>query len=409
MSYRTRIERLGHRADGIAVGPGAGAIYVPMCLPGEEVSGVLNGDRLSEVKIVTPSPDRVRPPCPHFKSCGGCALQHASDDFLRGWKVQVVRDALAAHGLEADVSALATSPARTRRRATLSGRRTKKGAIVGLHGRASGSIVEIPNCQLLHPQLMAAIPALQEITVLGASRKGEVSLAVTGSRVGVDLMVGGAKPLTVADRVTLAAICKRYGLARISWDHDLVIERHAPAQHFGAASVVPPAGAFLQATGDGQTALLAAVRGELEGAKNIVDLFAGCGTFSLPLAEQARVHVVEGDADMLAALDAGWRGATGLKQVTTETRDLFRRPLMPDELAPYDAAVIDPPRAGGQAQFTELARASVSRIAAVSCNPATFARDARLLVDAGFALGRIGVVDQFRWSPHVELVAVFSR
>ncbi len=409
MSYSTRIDRLGHRGDGVAQGPDARPIYVPASLPGEEVAGDLNGDRLEGVRILTPSPDRVRSPCPHFKSCGGCSLQHASDTFLRDWKLQVVRDALTAHGLNAEVAALATSPANSRRRATLSGKRTKKGAIVGLHGRASGSIVEIANCRLLHLDLIAAIPALREITVLGASRKGEVSLAVTRSDAGTDLAVTQGKPLEIAQTMQLAALAKRHGLARISWDGELVVERRAPAQTFGKASVTPPPGAFLQATDDGQAALVAAVVGALAGAKNIVELFAGCGTFSLPLAEGAQVHAVESDAAMLAALDAGWRHGQGLKKVTVAVRDLYRRPLMPDELASYDAAVIDPPRAGAQAQVAQIAGSGLGRIVAVSCNPVTFARDARALVDAGFRLGRVGVVDQFRWSPHVELVAAFSR
>jgi 23S rRNA (uracil1939-C5)-methyltransferase len=409
MSYCTRIDRLGHRGDGIAPGPDGRPIYVPTGLPGEEVTGELSGDRLEAVRILTPSPDRVRPPCAHFKSCGGCSLQHASDGFLRDWKLQVVRDALAAHDLSANITALTTSPANSRRRATLSGKRTKKGAIVGLHGRASGSIVEIANCRLLHPDLIAAIPALREITVLGASRKGEVSLALTRSGAGIDLSVTQGKPLEAAQSMQLAALAKRYGLARISWDGDLVVERRAPVQMLGVARVTPPPGAFLQATDDGQAALVAAVSGALVGAKNIVDLFAGCGTFSLLLAENAQVRAVEGDGEMLAALDAGWRHAQGLKTVSTEVRDLFRRPLMPDDLAPYDAAVIDPPRAGAQAQVAQIAGSALARIVAVSCNPATFARDARVLVDAGFALGPVGVVDQFRWSPHVELVAAFSR
>ncbi len=399
------IERLGHLGDGIARGP----VYAQMTLPGEVVSGEINGDRLNDVRIITPSTDRVRPPCSHFKSCGGCSLQHARDSFLESWKEQVVRDALAAHGLDAPVKLVTTSPAKSRRRATLSGRRTKKGAMVGLHGRGSDAIVEIPNCQLLHPDLIAALPVLREITVLGGSRKGEVSLAVTCSGAGADVAVTGGKPLDAALQMKLAALANQRGLARISWDGELVAECRPPVQQLGSASVVPPAGAFLQATVEGQEALVSAVKRAVGSARQVVDMFAGCGTFSLPLAQKAEVHAVEGEQAMLQALDVGWRHASGLKKITTETRDLFRRPLMPDELTGFEAAVLDPPRAGAEAQVIELTQAGITKIAVVSCNPVTFARDVRILVDAGFQIDWIEVIDQFRWSPHVELVASVSK
>jgi len=398
------VERLGHLGDGIAAGP----IYVPGALPGETVSGRLSSDRLDEVKIITSSPDRVRPPCAHFNACGGCALQHASDQFLSDWKVQVVHDALSARGLDAPIQQVSTSPARSRRRATLSGRRTKKGAIVGLHVRASDAIINIPGCQLLHGDLVAVIPALQELTIAGASRKGELAFSITRSDVGVDVAVSNAKPLDGALQVRLAALATQHDLARLTWGDELVAECRAPVQNFGTANVAPPAGAFLQATEHGQIAIVAAVRRALGPAKRIVDLFAGCGTFSLPLAEMAAVHAVESDTAMLAALDQGWRHAPGLKTVTTESRDLFRRPLLPTELERFDAVVIDPPRAGALAQMTNLAT-SMAPIAAVSCNPATFARDARILCDAGYGIDWIEVIDQFRWSAHVELVAKISR
>ncbi len=404
MTSKLTIERLGHRGDGIAPGP----VFAPGTLPGEEVTGTLNGDRLSDIKIITPSSDRVRPPCAHFKACGGCSLQHASDGFLAGWKAQTVRDALSPHGLDAPIRKTLTSPARSRRRATLAGRRTKKGAIVGLHARASDALVDIPDCQLLHPDIIAAIPALRDLTIAGSSRKAEVSFAITSSSAGVDVAASGAKPLVGELRVKLAALAGQHDLARLSWGDELIAERRAPVQKFGAVAVSPPAGAFLQATGEGQAALVAAVREIAGDAKSAVDLFAGCGTFTLPLAENAELLAVESDADMLAALDAGWRHGTGLKKVTTETRDLFRRPLLVDELKKYAAVVIDPPRAGAEAQVTQLATGS-ARIAMVSCNPQTFARDARILCNAGYRIDWIDVVDQFRWSPHVELVACLTK
>ncbi len=284
----------------------------------------------------------------------------------------------------------------------------EKGYTCGLHARASDTIIDIPNCQLLHPDLIAVIPALQELTITGASRKGEVSFALTRSDAGVDVAVQDAKPLDGELRVKLAALANQHNLARLSWGDELIAECRAPVQSLGSARVSPPAGAFLQATEQGQAALISAVRDATGGAKNIADLFAGCGTFALPLAESAQIHAVESDADMLAALDTGWRHATGLKQITTETRDLFRRPLLPAELKKYDAVVIDPPRAGAEAQIAQLAQTN-ARIAMVSCNPITFSRDARILCNAGYNIRWIDVIDQFRWSPHVELVAHLSK
>lgn len=399
-----RIERLGHQGDGIAPGP----VFAPLTLPGEEVTGRLGGDRLAEVKIVTPAPERVAAPCRHFRACGGCALQHAAPEFIAEWKAGVVRQALAAQGVACEIGSVHTSPEHSRRRATLSARRTKKSALAGFHARGSDVVVEIPDCHLLHPDLMAALPVAEALAVAGGSRKGELSVMATLSVAGLDIAVSGGKPLDGPLQVELAQMAEKLGLARLAWDGEVVAMRHAPEQVFGRAKVVPPPGAFLQATADGEARLLAEVSTLMQGKSRILDLFAGCGTFALPLAEGAEVHAVEGDAEMTAALDRGWRGAPGLKRVTTEARDLFRRPLLAEELKGYDGVVIDPPRAGAAAQVGELAKARVPVIAHVSCNPVTFARDAAALIGAGYALGPVQVVDQFRWSPHVELVAGFS-
>lgn len=399
-----RIHRLGHHGDGIADGP----IYAPLTLPGEEVEGRADGTRLHDVKIVTPSSDRVKPPCPHFRACGGCQLQHASDDFVADWKVDVVRQALQAQGLEAAFRPIITSPPFSRRRAAFSARRTKKGVQIGFHARASGVIAAIDTCHLLRPELLEARDLVAELVQVGGSRKGEITALVTLSEDGPDIAVTGGKPLDGPLESALAQLCGARGLTRLSWDGETIAMRTPPRQAFGKAFVAPPPGAFLQATKEGEAALLDAVREAVGEARQVVDLFAGCGTFALPLAERAEVHAVEGDAAMMRALDAGWRNAKGLKKVTHEARDLFRRPLLPDELKRFDAAVIDPPRAGAQAQVNELAEAGVPVIAFVSCNPVTFARDAAALVAAGYVLDWVQVVDQFRWSVHIELAARFS-
>lgn len=402
------IKRLGHQGDGIADGPD-GDIYVPFSLPGEIVEGEVEGDRIASPRIVTSSSDRVKAPCPHFKSCGGCALQHVSDTFLADWKAQVVKTALDAQGLTAEFDPIVVSSSHSRRRATLTGRRTKKAAMVGFHARASDALIAIPSCTLLHPDILAKIPVLEDLTKLGTSRKGEITFAVTQSSAGLDVDVHGAKETDGPLLAQLGQFCGQNGLARLSWNGEVVAARAAPVQRFGNFDVTPPPGAFLQATEEGQTALINAVKNAVGTARKVADLFAGCGTFTLPLAETAEVAAYESDAAALAALDKSWRSSSGLKAVTTQTRDLFRRPLEPDELNKFEAVVIDPPRAGAKAQCETLAESTVQRIAFVSCNPVTFARDAVTLDKAGFRLERVQVIDQFRWSPHVELVASFSR
>lgn len=398
------ITRLGHQGDGIAGGP----VYAPRTLPGEVVSAVRDGASLTDIRIDTPSEDRVKPVCPHYKSCGGCALQHASDGFVAAFKVDIVRHALAAQDIHAQFRPIKTSPPRSRRRATLTARRTKKGVLVGFHAQASDTITEIPNCSLLSPEILAVRPAISDLAKAGASRKGALAVTVTQSENGLDLLVRGGKSLNGSLQISLASIADRYDLARLSWEDEVIVTRRNPAQRFGSAAVTPPPGAFLQATHDGETQLLSAVREATAGAGRIIDLFSGCGTFALPLAQQAEVHAVEGDRAMTHALDKGWRYAEGLKRVTVEARDLFRNPVISEDLADYDAAVIDPPRAGAAAQTEQLALARVPKVSFVSCNPVTFARDAKTLISAGYRLDWVQVVDQFRWSAHVELAASFT-
>jgi len=400
-----RITRLGTRGDGVAEGP----LFAPRTLPGEEVSGTPEADVLRDIRILTPSPERVGPPCRHFTSCGGCQLQHASDRFVAEWKRDMVARALQSHGISAEIEPVMTSPPASRRRATLAARRTKSGALAGFHARGSDQIVEIPECRLLHPDLMNALPAARDLALTGASRKAALAVTATLSLGGLDLAVSGGKPPDGPLRLSLAALAERHDLARLAWEGEIVVTRRAPEQVFAGVRVVPPPGAFLQATAEGEAALCAEVETILGGARRVVDLFAGCGTFTFPLARDAAVHAVEGEAGMIGALDHAARRGSGLKQVTSEARDLFRRPLLAEELSRFDAAVIDPPRAGAEAQVAELARARLPRIAHVSCNPMTFARDAAALLAAGYTLGPVHVVDQFRWSAHVELVAGFTQ
>ena len=399
------IERLGHLGDGIAPGP----VYVARTLPGEEVAGDIEGDRIAAPKILTPSPERVSAPCRHYKGCGGCGLMHASDGFVAEWKAGVVREALQAQGIEAPIRSVSTSPPMSRRRAVFSGRRLKSGPVVGFHARASDVVVAVPDCRLVRPGLLSAMPALRDLTACLGSRKGEVRFWVTASEAGPDVEATGVPEPDGPPRLLLAGIAERHDLARLTVAGEVIVTRRPPVQDLGGIAVVPPPGAFLQATAEGEAALRNAVLEAAGKARRVADLFAGAGTFALPLARGSEVLAVESDAGLLDALNTGWRRASGLKAVTTEVRDLFRRPLEPDELSGFDAVVIDPPRAGAEVQTRRLAEACVPRIAAVSCNPVTFARDARILTDVGYILHWIDVIDQFRWSAHVELAAAFSR
>ncbi|MGF1658440.1 MAG: class I SAM-dependent RNA methyltransferase [Rubrimonas sp.] len=399
---------LGHRGDGEAAGEG-GALYAPFTLPGERVAGEIAGDRIARPAVLRTAPARIAPVCPHFGACGGCALQHASDAFLAEWKTELVRTALAARGLEAELRPIHVSPPGARRRVVLSGRRLKSGVLLGFHGRGEAEIVGVDACPVAHPEILGARAALARIVGLIGSRKGEVKLSVAVSEAGLDVAAEGGKPLDASLRAALGALAEEADFARLSLGGETLAGRRPPFQRFGRALVAPPPGGFIQATADGEAALVAAAREAVGDAKRVADLFAGAGALALPLAERAAVTAVEADAAALAALDAGWRRAEGLRAVRCEARDLFRRPLAAAELDAFDAVAIDPPRAGAQAQTAQIAASRLRAVAALSCNPATFARDARILVDAGFRLLWIQPVDQFRWSPHVELAAAFAR
>ena len=399
------IERLGHQGDGIADGP----IYVPGVLPGELVTGEVAHGIMADPKIETPSEFRVKAPCSHAKSCGGCQLQHARDDFVADWKRDVALRALGAQGVTLpEIGPVITSPPQSRRRATFSVRRTKKGALAGFHIKRSDTVVSVPQCQLVTPKIASSLPMLEELATIGASRKGALAVLVTEGDNGLDVTVTGGKSMGTPLRAALADFGNRHGLTRLTWGDESLSFRQL-VLNFDGIEITPPPGAFLQATAHGEQVLREVVIEIVGGAKRVVDLFAGCGTFALPISKWARVHAVEGDRAMTSALDQGWRMGKDLRHVTHETRDLFRNPLLPDELARFDAAVIDPPRAGAEAQIAQLAKAEIPVIAHVSCNPLTFARDSKRLQDAGYALTRLEIVDQFRWSTHVELVGAFTH
>ena len=403
-----QIERLGHLGDGIAHDGTGAQILAARTLPGEVIAGEPVDGRILNPKIILSAPERIHAQCPHYTSCGGCALMHARDDFVAGWKVARVQSAFAAHGIDAEIAGMATSPERSRRRAVFSGRKTKSGAMIGFHGRASGTIVDVRDCRVIRPRIQAALPTLRAMIVAGAARGAELGFSVTESATGLDVMVSGGKPADAALTELLTGMMGQADIARLGWG-EVILTRIAPEIRMGSARVTPPPGGFLQATAEGEAALLAVVRAGIGKAARIVDLFAGSGTFTLPLAKSTQIHAVEGLSAQLASLDAAWRNTPGLRRVTTERRDLGARPLQPSALAQFDAAIVDPPRSGAPAQAAQIAASRLGRVAWVSCDPVTFARDARILIGAGYRMDPIHVVDQFRWSTHVETVTVFRR
>jgi 23S rRNA (uracil1939-C5)-methyltransferase len=348
--------------------------------------------------------------CRHFGTCGGCAYQDLDAEVYRALKRNLVVEALARHGFaDAVVDETVEIGPATRRRATL--KIAKRGGVVeiGFHAAESHTIVDMLECRVLTPSLVSLIPGLREM-MASLLREGEkAELHVTQTEEGVDLALHWARTANTGLRSEIARWASKLKLARVTSGGEVLVEFAKPSVSFGKARVLLPPESFLQPTREGEAALQARVLSAVDGAKSVADLFAGCGTFSLPLAERSRVHAVDSDGEALAALAAAARGTQGLKPIATETRDLFKRPLTSAELDSFAAVVLDPPRAGAAAQIKALAASKVRRIAYVSCNPATFARDARFLVDGGCRMDAVVPVDQFVWSSHIELVATFRR
>jgi 23S rRNA (uracil1939-C5)-methyltransferase len=346
--------------------------------------------------------------CIHFGACGGCAHQDLPADVYRAMKRDLVVQALAKNGLaNAAVEDIVEVPPNSRRRATFKAEKRGGEVQIGFHAARSHDIVDMRECFVLTPRLFALVSGLREM-MRAMLRDGEkTDIDVTDSDAGFDVALRGVLANNPDSRAQVARWATSLKLARVSVGGNVLVELGVPAVRFGKARVVLPPGAFLQPTRKGEAALQARVVAGIAGAKRVADLFAGCGTFSLVLAEHARVHALEREDAMLAALAAGARTTQGLKPVTIETRDLFKQPLTPPELKAFDAVVLDPPRVGAAAQVAELAKARVKRIVYVSCDPSSFARDARVLVEAGYTMSPVVPVDQFLWSSHIELVAAF--
>jgi len=412
MVERLEIKRLGGRGDGIADTP-AGPLYVPYVLPGETAEvDVWPGhpDRRRLVRVDVASPERIAPICPHFGICGGCALQHWDAARYRDWKRGLVVEALAWTGIDAPVDDVIDAHGEGRRRAVFHARRGQRDVLeVGFAALRTHQLVAIDRCPVLAPSLDGAVQAAWSVAEILERTRKPLDIQVTASEAGLDIDVRGSGPLSPARVAELARVAERLELARLTRHGELVAQRASPTLVIGRARVALPPGCFLQATAAGEAALAALVMDSCDGAKQVADLFAGVGPFALRLAERMRVTAVDSDQAAIAALKRAAETTPGLKPVVTEIRDLFRRPLIAAELKRHDCVVFDPPRQGAEAQARALAASAVPRIIAVSCNPTTFARDARILIDGGYRLTRVTPVDQFRYSFHVELVALFER
>ena len=398
------IERLGQRGEGVARVSGR-AVFVPLALAGERVLAEVEGERGRLLEILSPSPDRIAPICKHYGVCGGCAVQTLSPPAYAAWKHRLVATALANAGISAEVAPLVDAHGAGRRRVVFHAR----DVAVGFMEARAHKIVEIDACPLLENGLAPALGAARALARALKSAGKPLDIAVTASSEGLDIDLRGCGALEEEEARALVALAEALDLARLSNHGRILAFRRRPTIKIGKAKLSPPPGAFLQATAQGEEEISRLAMQGVGKAKRVADLFCGSGAFALRLCEVARVDAFDENVEAIAALQEAARTLTGAKPLEAHRRNLFDNPLRADELEIFDAVVFDPPRVGAAAQAGELARSKVPIAVAVSCNAQSFARDAKLLIDGGFALERVTPIDQFRYAAHVELVAVFKR
>lgn len=411
MSETLTIDHVGQRGDGVAYADGATA-FVPYTLPGETVTAApLPGhpDRRALQAVLKPSAERIDPFCKYFGKCGGCAIQHWQPENYRAWKRQIVVDTLAHAGIACAVDDLIDAHGAGRRRITVHARRDADNALhVGFAAAGSHAIVDIEQCPILDPALAGALDVARVLADILKPTNKPLDIQITAASNGLDVDVRGTGPLPTPMIAILSGIAEQYKLTRLTRHGELVLMRTPPAITVGPAQVLLPPGSFLQATTAGEDALGALVVKHAGRSKLIADLFCGVGPFALRLAAKSRVLAFDSEAGAIGALQIAAK-SPGLKPIKAEVRDLFRRPMVPQELRDVDGVVFDPPRQGALAQVTHLVKSKVALVIAVSCNVQTFARDARLLIDGGYRIDSVTPVDQFRHTPHVELVAKFVK
>ncbi|MBT3532398.1 MAG: class I SAM-dependent RNA methyltransferase [Rhodospirillaceae bacterium] len=409
------IDTLGGRGDGVAHDD-AGPIYVPLTVPADRVEATITGRRgdarVARLdKVLRPGPARVEPPCPHFGQCGGCAMQHLATETYGEWKLDILRQALARRGLDnVPIRDMIAVPPASRRRARFSARHTRHGLHLGFNAPGSHDIVNLQTCHILVPAIVAVLDDVRALLSELLPGGGKADVQITETETGLDLWLVVNLRRNAQTDMRLAEFAQSLDLARLSMGlrPDVVMVRRAPRVTFNGVAVTPPPDGFLQASLAGERALVDLVRQGVGGAAKVADLFAGVGTFSFALDADVEVLAVEGAEDQAQALTEGRNGARRTR-IEVQVRDLERRHLSVDELRSFEAVVFDPPRIGARNQTPVLAASGVAKVVAVSCNPSTFARDARALVDGGYHLTAVTPVDQFPWSRHLELVAHFQR
>ena len=406
------IDSLAHKGDGVARDVDQ-PVYLPYALPGERVAASQDSKGQWRVEeVLEASPARIAPVCRHFGSCGGCALQHLNAEDYLAWKLQALETTLHQRGLDnVDLAPIVQVPPGSRRRLTLTARKHKSGVALGFQKSRSHDIEDLSECLVALPVFAQTFPVLRDMLDVSLSRKGQARLVINGTDIGLDVEVSTQKsaPLKPQTVAQLAEMCAANKLARLTWDEDLIYQSQTPYIKVGDLTVSPPPGAFLQASEQAQNKLIEFVVEAASGAKKAVDLFCGVGTFALPLSHSSQVTAFDAAGSMIDALRQAADQAGIGNRLVAERRDLYRRPLQASEFKPFDVAVLDPPRNGALEQSKQLAQSGVTKVVYVSCNPATFARDAREMVNEGFRLMRIVPIDQFLWSPHIELVALLER
>ncbi len=408
-AIEAEISAIGGRGDGVA-DTAEGRFHIPFTVPGDRLSLTVRGGEVVDARRTADGPGRRAPACRHFGECGGCALQHIDDDAYAAWKRMRVVETLAPRGLDADVAPVIRIAPGTRRRVRLGARATAKGVVLGFKARRSRLVVDVADCPVARPEIVALLAPLRTVLSDCLARGGAAEISVTAADGGLDVAVDTASAIDLAMRERLAEFAASADLARLSWAGEPVVQRRSPRAVFAGISVDLPHGAFLQPTEAGEMALADIVMAALEPATAVADLFAGCGAFTFPLAAAGkRVRSIDSDGAQISALTVAARDPLLGGRVNAETRDLERRPLGQPELAALDGLVLDPPRAGAAAQIREIAATPIPVVAYASCNPATFARDARTLVDGGYRLETVTPIDQFVWSAEIELVGVFRR
>ncbi|MBB5073519.1 23S rRNA (uracil1939-C5)-methyltransferase [Bartonella callosciuri] len=408
MSDNVIIDHIGANGNGV-IKTSHGLVYVPFTLPGERAEIIVDGKYAKLIVLKEKSPERIDALCQHFGECGGCTLQHWHAGAYRIWKRQLVVDALKEYGLDIVVSPLIECKPYSRRRITLTAAMTPQGYRVGFNRHVAHDIVALEECPVSRSEIISKLDDIRMLCAFLSNHVKRFHITITHVENGLDVALSGCVIGDESLRQKMICAALSCGITRLSVEGEILVEQEKPLIYFGDVCVEFPAGGFLQTTSEAENIMGDIILTHLKKAKNAADLFSGVGTFTLRMAKKVNVHAVENDEGALANLDSAARFATGLKTVTCEKRDLFRRPLSAKELERFECVVFDPPRAGAQEQVRELAKTTIPRVIAISCNPVTFARDLSLLVAGGYTVEQIIPIDQFLWSPHVEVIAVLSK